>query len=119
MKKEFLNKKFETMSSAELRPIQEEKFSKQIDYVWENSPFYQSKFREHGIERGDIKSLEDLPRLPFTEKDELEKKPGRTSPTGLSLRRADEKNHSGSFFIRNDRRPHLRRDHPTRPQGLD
>ena len=33
MKKEFLNEKIETMSPEELRPIQEEKFLKQIDYV--------------------------------------------------------------------------------------
>jgi len=73
MKKEFLNEKIETMSPEELRPIQEEKFLKQIEYVWEKSPFYQKKFKEHGVERGDIKGLEDLPKLPFTEKDELRK----------------------------------------------
>ena len=71
MKKEFLNEKIETMSTEELRPIQEEKFLKQIEYVWEKSAFYQKKFKEHGIERGDIRGLEDLPKLPFTEKDEL------------------------------------------------
>jgi phenylacetate-CoA ligase len=83
MKKEFLNKKFETMSPEELRPIQEEKFSKQMDYVWKTSAFYQKKFKEQGIERGDIKSLEDLPGLPFTEKDELRKSQEEHPPLGF------------------------------------
>ena len=83
MKKEFLNKKFETMSPEELRPIQEEKFSKQMDYVWKTSAFYQKKFKEQGIERGDIKSLEDLLGLPFTEKDELRKCQEEHPPLGF------------------------------------
>ncbi|HEX15961.1 MAG TPA: phenylacetate--CoA ligase family protein [Deltaproteobacteria bacterium] len=70
------------MDPEELRKIQEEKFLKQLDYVWERSPFYQRKFKEHGIERGDIKGLEDLPKLPFTEKDELRKSQEDYPPLG-------------------------------------
>ncbi len=61
------------MRPEELLPIQEKKFLNQLDYVWTKSPFYQKKFKEHGIERGDINGLEDLHKLPFTEKDELRK----------------------------------------------
>jgi len=82
MKGEYLNSQIETMSPEELRKIQEEKFLKQLDYVWERSPFYQRKFKEHGIERGDIKGLEDLPKLPFTEKDELRKSQEDHPPLG-------------------------------------
>jgi phenylacetate-CoA ligase len=82
MKNEFLNEKFETMGPEELRPIQEEKFLKQMDYVWEKSPFYQKKFKEHGVERGDIRGLDDLPGLPFTEKDELRKSQEEHPPLG-------------------------------------
>jgi phenylacetate-CoA ligase len=83
MKKEFLNKKIETMSAEELRPIQQEKFLKQLDYVWEKSPFYQRKFKEHGVQRGDIRGLADLQNLPFTEKDELRKSQEAHPPLGL------------------------------------
>ncbi len=83
MKKEFLNERIETMSPEELRPIQEEKFLKQIDYVWEKSAFYQKKFKEHGVERADIRGLEDLPKLPFTEKDELRKSQEGNPPLGF------------------------------------
>ncbi len=82
MKKEFLNEKIETMHPDELRPIQEQKFLKQINYVWGNSPFYQKKFKEHGVERGDIKGLDDLAKLPFTEKDELRKSQEEAPPLG-------------------------------------
>jgi len=82
MKGEYLKPEIETMDPQELRKIQEEKFLKQLDYVWERSPFYQRKFKEHGIERGDIKGLEDLPKLPFTEKDELRKSQEDHPPLG-------------------------------------
>jgi phenylacetate-CoA ligase len=83
MKKGFLSEKIETMSPEELRPIQEEKFSRQLDYIWENSPFYQKKFEEHGVKRGDIRGPEDLPKLPFTEKDELRKSQEENPPLGF------------------------------------
>ena len=83
MKKEFLNEEIETMSKEELRPIQEGKFLKQIEYIWEKSPFYQKKFKEHGIERGDIRRLEGLSKLPFTEKDELRDSQEAHPPLGF------------------------------------
>jgi len=82
MKQEFLNEKIETMGAEELRAIQEEKFLRQLDYVWKKSPFYRKKFKEHGIERGDIRGLEDLSKLPFTEKDELRKSQEDHPPLG-------------------------------------
>jgi len=82
MKKEFLNAEIETMDPDKLRSIQETKFLKQLDYVWEKSAFYQKKFRDHGVERGDIKRLQDLPRLPFTEKEELRISQAEHPPLG-------------------------------------
>ena len=70
------------MSPKDLRPIQEEKFKKQLDYVWERSPFYQKKFKDHGVERDDISGLKDLYKLPFTEKDELRKSQEEYPPLG-------------------------------------
>ena len=82
MKKEYLNKRMETMSPDELRVLQEQKFLKQLDYVWQGSAFYQDKFKAHGVERGDIKGLDDLAKLPFTEKDELRKSQEDHPPLG-------------------------------------
>ena len=82
MKKEFFDEKMETMSPKDLRPIQEEKFEKQLNYVWERSLFYQKKFKDHGVERGAIRGLKDLYKLPFTEKDELRKSQEEYPPLG-------------------------------------
>ena len=78
---EYLNP-IETISPEELREIQERKFLKQLDYVWERSPFYRRKFKEHGIDRGEIRGLGDLPKLPFTEKDELRRSQEEEPPLG-------------------------------------
>ena len=87
MKKEFFNEKMETMGVEELRPVQEEKFLKQMAYVWDNSPFYQEKFKAHGINRNDIKMLDDLKKLPFTEKDDLRKSQEAILPWVPTVRR--------------------------------
>src|SRR4030042_1375350 len=42
MKEEYLNERMETMSPGELRALQEQKFLKQLDYVWQGSAFYQT-----------------------------------------------------------------------------
>lgn len=82
MKKEFLNKRMETISPEELRSIQEARFKEQMDYVWEKSLFYQKKFKEHGVRKRDIRKLRDLPKLPFTEKDDLRKSQEDYPPLG-------------------------------------
>lgn len=48
-----------------------DKFIQLLQRVAKVSPFYQSKFREAGVDINDITTLEDVSRLPFTTKDEL------------------------------------------------
>ena len=63
--------RIETMSAKETRQIQEAKLLKQIRYVYDRSPFYREKFDRAGVEPRDIRGLADLPRIPFTTKEEL------------------------------------------------
>ncbi|RJP31286.1 MAG: phenylacetate--CoA ligase family protein [Actinobacteria bacterium] len=42
-----------------------------VDRLYEAVPFYRERLDEAGFEPGDVKSLEDLERLPFTYKDDL------------------------------------------------
>ena len=42
-----------------------------MKWVYEKIPFYKNKFDEQGIKPEDIKTLEDLSRLPFTAKTDL------------------------------------------------
>ncbi len=54
-----------------MRGEQFELFKRLLERLAEDSPFYKNKFRASGIEAGDIKSPDDLRRLPFTTKEEL------------------------------------------------
>lgn len=61
----------ERICKDDLQKIQNDKFLKQVTYILQNSSFYQRKFADANISIDDIKSLEDLSKLPFTEKQEL------------------------------------------------
>jgi phenylacetate-CoA ligase len=54
-----------------LRALQGERMRKQVRYVWERSRFYRKKFEGAGLQPGDIKTLDDFRKLPFTTKEEL------------------------------------------------
>ncbi len=81
----FWNEETETMGREELRKIEEKKFLKEMEYVYRKSPFYQKKFQEAGLELGDIKGLEDIAKIPFTEKDEIRKSQETNPPLGRHI----------------------------------
>lgn len=68
---QYFNRYAETMSRDELKKIQSERLVKLIKNVYTNVPHYRSKMQEKGLMPGDIRSIEDLPKLPFTYKDDL------------------------------------------------
>ena len=61
----------ETMPSEQLRALQNERFLKQVQHVWDNVPYYRKKMEEKGVTPADIQSLDDLHKLPFLCKDDL------------------------------------------------
>jgi phenylacetate-CoA ligase len=61
----------ETLSREELEKRQLKYFRKQMKYVIEKSPFYKRKFEVAGVTPNDIKSMDDVRRVPFTTKQEL------------------------------------------------
>jgi phenylacetate-CoA ligase len=65
------NDTFECMPVEELQKFQLEKLKETVAWISEKIPFYQKKFKESGITADDIKGLEDLNKLPFTEKNDL------------------------------------------------
>jgi phenylacetate-CoA ligase len=78
----YWNEKMETLSADEFHKVQEEALLRELGYIFENSVFYQEKFREAGIALGDIKGIEDLDKIPFTEKHELRESLNSTPPLG-------------------------------------
>ncbi|ABB22956.1 phenylacetate--CoA ligase family protein [Pelodictyon luteolum] len=65
------NRQYECMEREELRKIQGERLSAMVSRVWNTVPFYRRRLQELGIEPGDIRSMDDLPKLPFTTKQDL------------------------------------------------
>ena len=61
----------ECASREEIVKIQNEKLVKQVRHVWDNVPYYRKKMEEKGVTPDDIKSIDDLHKLPFLSKDDL------------------------------------------------
>lgn len=64
---------FEKMPRNKLVKLQEERLRKIAKYCYEKVPVYKRKFKDAGITPDDIKTLDDLEKMPFTEKDDLRK----------------------------------------------
>ncbi len=78
--------------AAETRPLEEQfrldrkSYRAQIGYLFRQSPFYQRKLREAGFDSPTaVGELEDIARLPFTEKDELRATQAAAPPFGEHL----------------------------------
>lgn len=67
----YWDEEIETMPPGALRQLESTKLRRQAEYVYSRSPFYKKKWDEAGVKPEDIVSVQDLPRLPFTTKDEL------------------------------------------------
>ncbi len=68
---EFWNPTYECMSRGEMTEVQTQRLISTVKRVYHNVPFYRDKLQKAGIEPGDINSLDDLKRLPFTYKQDL------------------------------------------------
>ena len=65
------NETKECMSRDEMSVIQSARLVKLVDYVYHNVEFYRKKMQAIDLMPGDIKSIEDVTKLPFTTKDDL------------------------------------------------
>lgn len=72
----------ETMPREDLEKRQIQLFKAQMEYVIERSPMYRRKYGKVGVEPEDIKTVEDIQKLPFTTKDELLKSQKEHPPYG-------------------------------------
>ena len=61
----------ERASQDALRALQLERLQWSVRHAYENVPHYRRSFGAHGVHPDDVRSLDDLARLPFTEKGDL------------------------------------------------
>jgi phenylacetate-CoA ligase len=73
------NNQFECMSVEKRRGLQLDRLRETVAWVYERVPFYRRKLDEVGITPGQLSSLEDVTRLPFTTKNDLQ----QSYPFGL------------------------------------
>ena len=66
----YLHPELETMTRPEIEKLQMERLKTTLQRCM-NAPFYKKRFEEHGLKPEDIRSLEDLRKIPFTIKQDL------------------------------------------------
>ncbi|MBE6835519.1 MAG: phenylacetate--CoA ligase [Ruminococcaceae bacterium] len=67
----YYQKEIECASRDKIIAIQNEKLVKQVKRVYENVEYYRKKMDEKGVKPEDIKSIDDLHKLPFLMKSDL------------------------------------------------
>ncbi|CAG0980211.1 partial phenylacetate-CoA ligase, partial [Anaerolineae bacterium] len=65
------NKEAETMPRDQLEKLQLQRLQQTVELVYNQVPFYKQSFDERGVKPCDIKSLQDIRKLPFTTKQNL------------------------------------------------
>ena len=71
MAQNYYQKEIETMPIEEMKKLQSEKLVKQVKHVYENVPYYRNLMDKKGVKPEDIKSIDDLHKLPFLTKADL------------------------------------------------
>ncbi len=67
----YWNQEIETMSREEMKKLQDERLVAQVKHVYENVKYYRDLMDEKGVKPEDIKSTDDLHKLPFLTKSDL------------------------------------------------
>lgn len=65
------NAEIETMPRESLRALQNKRLHNIVDYMYHQIPYYRETLDRAGIKPDTIRSVEDLPKLPFTKKQTL------------------------------------------------
>lgn len=75
----YWNEKMECMGCEEMRALQSERLRNIVRYTYERVPFYRARMDEAGIAPDDIRSIDDIVKLPFMQKKDLRD----NYPTGM------------------------------------
>ena len=80
------NPQMECMAREDMRKLQSERLAATVKRCYENVPFYKRKMDELGVKPEDIKTVDDVTKLPFTTKYDLRDE----YPFGLQAVPADQ-----------------------------
>ncbi len=71
MSDNYYQREIETMPREELKKLQSERLVRQVRHVWEHVPYYRGLMEKKGVTPDDIRSIDDLHKLPFISKEDL------------------------------------------------
>jgi len=71
MSEEFWDPKIETMPLKDLKELQLKRLKNLVKYIYDNNKYYNQKLKEANVKPGDIKTLDDIQKLPFLTKQDL------------------------------------------------
>ena len=97
----------ETMPRAEIRALQLKKLQHTVKWSYDRVPYYHKIMEESGVTPDQIKSLDDVRRLPFTTKADLRD----NYPFGL-FRRAEKGDCRDPCIFRHNRKTDCGRLYP-------
>jgi len=75
----------ETLARPQLAALQLHKLQTMMAHLWQRNRFYTDKWQSAGVQPSDIRSLQDLARLPLTRKSELLADQAAHGPFGSNL----------------------------------
>ncbi len=67
----YWNKTIETMEHTEMQQLQTKRLIAVVEYMYRQVPFYRERMQQQGLLPQDINTLEDISKLPFTEKQDM------------------------------------------------
>lgn len=77
-----LDPKVDRLPRPALRELQSQRLRAMVRYCYDAAPFWKRKFDAAGVRPEDIRSLDDLPRVPFCTKAELQQDQAQHPPFG-------------------------------------
>ncbi len=82
----YWNEKIETLPAQDLKMYQLKKLREVVKHCYDNSAFYRRKLDSAGLKPQDIRTLDDLQKIPFTVKADLRD----NYPFGMAAAKSDE-----------------------------
>lgn len=67
----YYNETIETMDRESLRKLQSKRLVNIVKYTYDNVEFYRKRMDEAGVKPSDIRSIDDISKLPFMQKQDL------------------------------------------------
>jgi phenylacetate-CoA ligase len=85
----YWNPEIETMDVYTMKSMQERKFRNMVRLAYHHSPYYRKVFKDHDLSPLDIRSLDDLHKIPLTKKEHLMDQPKNfiLRPTEVNLQK--------------------------------